>query len=260
MSIRRQAWLGAVALAVLLPAAAGAQPRNPFADLFGRAPKKGVESTSVYLRTTAGAQIGQTVRADFDQSDVVPEGLAGGADASVAAEHIRDRFQVIGQGRYSYQEYRQTQAFGAPAFDGGARVNVQATSRLSFQGGGQFLRSPYFRMMWLTPEFGPSPAGDGAAILLMRNDSIEANAGLIAQVTRRSNLTASAFVRETSFDRQPEYDFSSRGARALWRRQLNRSFGLRLGYGRDELRQIVDGVNDSYTNELLDVGVDFQCS
>ena len=258
MSIRSQAWLGALALAALLPAVADAQPRNPFAGLFDRVPAAASESTSVELRSTAGVQMGQTVRADFEQAEAVPEGFAAGADAAVVARHLRARYQIVGQGRYGYQEFRQTPAFGAPSFDAGARVNLQATTRLSFQGGGQFRRSPFYQMMWLSPEFASAPSsGPGAAILLMRNDSIEANAGFLGQLTRRSTVNAEAFVRETTFDSKVEHDFSVRGARGHWRRQLNRSFGLRLGYGREELRQIVDGVNDSYTNELLDVGVDF---
>src|SRR5690349_11926730 len=125
--IRFQAWCAAVAI-TLVPLVAGAQTaRNPYSDLFGRTPTTGStgELTSVQLRTTAGAQVGQTLEADFEQQDVVPEGFAAGAEASMVAQILRTRFQVLGQGRYSYQEYRRTPAFGTPSFDAGARVNFK---------------------------------------------------------------------------------------------------------------------------------------
>src|SRR5204863_8689870 len=121
-------------------------------------------------------------------------------------EYIRDRVQLLGPGRYAYQEYRQTPAFGAPGFDVGGRANFEATTRLSFQAGGHFLRSPFFHMMWLTPElFGPTlTTGDGGAMVLLRNDSIEATAGFIAQLSKRSNFTATGFTRQTRFEDAPQ--------------------------------------------------------
>ncbi|MBY0496919.1 MAG: hypothetical protein K2Y23_22140 [Cyanobacteria bacterium] len=244
-----------------MPAIAGAQTaRNPFADLFGRPSSQGGgERTSVQLRTTAGAQIGDTLRADFDRRDVVPDGLAAAADASVVAQYLRDRVQFVGQGRYSYQEFRQEPAFGAPAFDAGGRINFDLTSRIAFQGGGQFVRSPFFRLMWLAPEiFGPSvPAGGSAAILMMRNDSAEGNAGLTAQMGKRTSITGTAFTRQTRFAGAPQNDFTAVGGRGVVRRQLNRWLGLRAGYSREELRMPPATGLENYTNEIIDAGVDF---
>ena len=261
MTIRLRAWCGAAALALLVPTVAAAQPGNPFSDLFGRAPQaSGKEYTAVQFRTTAGAQMGQTLQEDFQQSEVVPEGLAGSADASLLAEVIRSRVQIVGHGRYSYQEYRQEPAFGAPGFEVGGRANFQATTRLALQASGQFVRSPFFQLMWAQPEFYAPPTlpNDSAAILLQGNDSVEASAGLAHQLTRRSNISASAFARETRFADVVGHDFSSRGARATWTRSITRSLGVRAGYAREEMRQSsATAADELFVNELLDVGIDF---
>jgi hypothetical protein len=259
--IRPQAWCAAMAL-TLVPVVAGAQTaRNPFADLFGRARSEGsgAEVTSVQVRTTAGAQIGQTIRADFDQQDAVPEGIAAGADVSLTARHLTDRVQMTGQGRYSYQEFRREPAFGAPGFDANGRINFKATTRLSLYGGGQFMRSPYFRLMWLAPDmFGPSVAtGPGSAILMQSNDTAEGLAGFTAQIGRRTSLDASGFTRRTRFAGAPLADFTSTGGRALLRRNLTRSLAIRAGYVREELRGAPGATDDRYVNEIIDVGVDF---
>jgi hypothetical protein len=262
--IRPRAWCGAVVFATLVPVVAAAQtPRNPFADLFGRGRDGSGEFTSVQVRTTAGAQIGQTLDSDFDRADEIPEGLAAGADVSLAAEYMRSRFQATGQGRYSYQEYRQEPAFGAPAFDTGGRMSYQATSRVSLQAGGHFARSPFFRLMWLRPEmFGTSsPNGDNAAILMLGNDSAVANAGMSVKLTKRSTVSAEGFTRQTTFDDASVDRFNSRGARGLFRHQISRSLALRAGYGREETRQaFASGGDERFVNEILDAGVDFSKS
>lgn len=261
MTIRLRAWCGAAAFALLVPTVASAQPSNPFSDLFGRAPQaSGKEYTAIQFRSTTGAQWGQTLQEDFQQTEVVPEGLAGSADANLLAEYIRSRVQAIAHGRYSYQEYRQQPAYGAPGFDTGGRVNFQATTRLSLQASGQFVRSPFFQMMWMEPEFyvPPTTPIDTAAILLMGNDSLEASAGLAHQLTQRSSLSASAFTRQTRFDDVVGRDFSSRGARGMWKRSITRSLGVRAGYSREEMRQTSGaGAEERFTNELLDIGIDF---
>jgi hypothetical protein len=251
------------ALALCVPVVAGAQTaRNPFADLFGRAPSSegSGEATSVQLRSTAGAQIGQTLRADFDQGDAVPEGLAAGADASLSAQYLRNRVQVIGQGRYAFHEYRREPAFGAAAFDAGGRVNFEATTRLSLQAGGQFVRSPYFRLLWLPPEqFGPSiaAAGPGSAILMMTNDTTEVNGGLTAQLARRTSLSVLGSTRQTRFEGPGFNDFKATGGRAVLQQRLTRSLGVRAGYAREESHGAFDGATERYVNEILDLGVDF---
>jgi hypothetical protein len=260
--IRPRAWCAILAL-TLVPVVAGAQTaRNPFADLFGRAPSEvATERTRVQLRTTAGAQIGQTLRADFESQEVVPEGLAAGADATLSAEYLRSRFKFSGQSRYSYQEYRSEPAFGAPGFDTGGRIQYDVTTRLSVQGGAQYVRSPYYQLLWLPAQiYGTSlpTAADGTAILLMRNDSVQASGGFDAQLGKRTSLSAQAFTRQTRFDDAAEHQFTSVGGRSQLRRQLTRTLGLHAGYSREELRSAPsESSNGIYVNELIDVGVDF---
>ena len=86
---------------------------------------------------------------------------------------LRDRYQLMGQGRYSYQEYRQEPAFGAPAFDAGARLSVDATTKLTFEAAGNFTRSPFFQLLWLQPErVGPMVPIDRSAIFLLENGGV----------------------------------------------------------------------------------------
>ncbi|HYE86791.1 MAG TPA: hypothetical protein VEA16_10580 [Vicinamibacterales bacterium] len=261
MTISSRALAGALALVFIVPAAVTAQTRrNPFTDLFGRSPDRtGREFTSVQLRSEAGAQWGTTLKEEFlEPGTRLPDGLAAGADLSMIGYYVRDRVQMRGQGRYSYQEYRQPQAFGAPAYDGGGHVNLQATTRLSFQGGGRFTRSPFYHLVWLAPEqFAPMQPVDRAAIVMMENDTIEGSAGATSNYTKRSSLSITGHVRETRFARRPQFDLSSRGARGQWKRQLTRDMAVRAGYGREEMRHRPEGVERLFVNEIFDVGVDY---
>lgn len=261
MTIRSRAWCGALALALLAPVVANAQPpRNPFADLFGRPTQQtGREFTAVQFRSTAGAQIGQTLEEELQvPGTLVPEGLSGGADASLILEFMRDRVQIAGQARYSYQEFREPPAFGAPAVDVGFRADFKPTTRLGFFGGGSFNRSPFFQTLFLSPQQAGSMAPvDRAAILLMRNDTVQGSAGITSYYTKRSSLTLTGTVRETHFELQPQHSFSSIGGKAEWRRQMTRDLGIRAAYGREQLRPGTADGAELFTNELLDIGVDY---
>lgn len=242
----------------LVPVVAGAQTaRNPFADLFGRSPSQGGELTSVHLRSQVGGQIGQTIEADFDQQDLVPEGIAAAADVSLVGQYLRTRTQALGEARYSYQEYRQRPAFGAPGYDASGRVSFQATTRLSLQGGGSYVHSPFFRLMWLAPQiYGPS-VGDGSAILMMSNDSLDGNAGITQQIGKRATVSATATARQTHFEDLPQNDFTSVGGHGVYKHQVSRNLALRAGYAREESRVTPEAGGERYVNEIIDAGVDF---
>lgn len=264
MIIRSRAWCGAAALALLVPAVAAAQPpRNPFADLFGRAPERtGREFTAIQFRSTAGAQVGQTLEEQFQQPDtVIPDGLSGGADGTLSLDYVRDRVQIVGQGRYSYQEFRREPAFGAPAFDTGVRADFKPTTRLSFHGGGHFTRSPFFQLMWLGPDRpGVVSPMDRSAILLMKNDTVEGSGGFTSNYTKRSSIDVSGVARRTRFEFLPQHDYSSVGGRAQWKRQMTRDLAIRAGYGREQLRQQAPEGDLLFVNELVDIGVDYSKS
>lgn len=251
---------GAIVLALCVPAVAAAQPpRNPFAELFGRTPnREGKEFTSVYLRSQIGAQWGETLREDVSLPDAVPPGFAAGGDVALVGDLIRDRYQVRAQGRYSYQEFRQTPAFGAPAMDASLGANVKITTRLNAEAGAHFARSPFYQLAW----FAPSASGvlqplDRAAILLMENDTVDASAGIVSNYTRRSSISLLGFARETKFDQMPDNDFTSVGGRARWNRQMSKNLSIHAGYGMEELRIGTPDGASKIRNELLDIGVDF---
>jgi hypothetical protein len=256
-----RAWCSALALALLAPGVAAAQtPRNPFAELFGRAPERtGREYTAVQFRSIAGAQLGQTLEQSIGAPNhVVPDGLAGVATTALDAEYVRDRVLFAGQARYSYHEYRDEPAFGTPSFDIAVRTDVKATTRLSMHGGGHFARSPFFQLMWMPADQAGSLApADRSAILLMRNDTVEGSGGLTSRYTKRSSLELSGQIRDTKFELQPQHSFTAVGGRAQWKRQVTRDLAIRAGYGREQLTQNTPEGQLLFTNELLDIGVDY---
>lgn len=247
-------------LAACVPAVASAQ-RNPFSDLFGRAPEReGKEFTSVYLRSQMGVQWGQTLREDVHLPDAVPPGIAAGADASLVGDIIRDRYQIRGQGRYSYQEFRQDPPFGAPAMDAAIGGNLKVTTRLNLEAGAHYARSPFYQLLWFAPtQPGTLQSADRSAIVLMQNETVEASAGIISNFTRRSTISLLGFVRETRFEKLPQNDFSSRGGRARWQRQMTKNLAVHAGYGMEEMRFQGPDPDETgkYTSELLDIGVDY---
>ena len=251
---------GALALAVIVPAAAGAQQqRNPFAELFGRAPdRSGREFTAVQFRTTTGVQLAQTLESNFPEASEIPEGPVAGGDASLDFAYVRSRMQGSIFSRYSYQEYLREPSVGVPAYDGGFRVNVDATTRLSFQAGARYAHSPYYRLQWMAPGAGiPMPPPDYAAIFMTENDTAEATAGVTSRYTRKSSLNFQVFANESRFDNQPQHDFSARGFRGRWRRQMTRDLAIHAGYGREELFPRINGVRTPWVKELIDIGVDY---
>jgi hypothetical protein len=253
--------VAALWVAVLVPAAASAQgQRNPYSNLFGDPVlASGREITGLSFRSTAGAQMGWTLKQEFlAPGAVIPEGWSAGADASLLGQYIRDRAQVIGQARYSYQEYRQEPAFGVPAIDAGIQASVRPRTRLSLHGSAGFARSPYYQLMWLSPELStPLPAPDRAAIFLMQNDTIEGSAGITSHYTKRSSLEVSGVIRETDFAASPQHDYSTVGGMVRWGRQMSRDLAIHAGYGREQLRSRRLTGDTLYVNDRLDLGVDY---
>lgn len=251
----------ALVLAMLAPALASAQQRNPYADLFGRATsREGKEFSAIHFRSSALAQRGWTLEQEFVPPDrVVPEGIAAGADASVLAQYVRPRAQLIAQGRYSYQEYRQEPAFGTPAYDAGLRATFRPRTRIGFEAGAAYSRSPYYQLMWIGPDLGalqsPLPA-NGVGVLMLENDALEASAGITSYYTSRSSLQLTGVYRQADFENTPQHDFSSIGGELRWRRQVSRDLAVHAAYGREEQRQQFSS-SPLYTNDRIDVGVEY---
>jgi hypothetical protein len=256
--IRPRAAAGALALALLVPVAAAAQQqRNPFSDLFGRAPERSGEFTAVQFRTNAGAQQSWSLDNSLASLDgQIPEGVSAGADAMLNADVMRDAAQLSAHGRYSYREYRKAPAFGAPAFDAGVQGSVRARTRLTLQGGAAFAHSPMYQLTWLEPEMS-SPAADRSAILLLDNNTLAGNAGIISRYTNRSSIEVSATYRSTDFAFTPQNDFQAIGGSIMWRRQMTRDVAVKAGYSREDLRLRFESNDERFTNERVDVGIEY---
>src|SRR4029078_8982766 len=108
----------------------------------------------------------------------------------------------------------------------------------------------------------PSDLGpiDRSALLLLENDSTEANVGITSNYTKRSSLEFDADARRTTFSNMPQNDFSSFGGRVRWKRQMRKDLAVHAGYGRDLMRQQYPEGPREFTNELVDVGVDYSRS
>jgi hypothetical protein len=259
VNIRVRAACSAYALALLVPVVAAAQGRpNPFADLFGRVPERAEGTlTAVDFRSSAGAQWADVREQPADVGDAVPPGLAGRADATLNYFHLGQRVQAEGHGRYGYQEYRQQPAFGAPAYDAGGKLVFKATNRIVVDAGGRFTSSPFFHLLDPAPvtfeQVAPT-AGDPFIAYLIDNDTIEGDAGITADYTKRSSVTLSGQWRETRFTNRAD-DFSMRGWRGQWKRRMTRDLAVHLGYGRYEVGRPAS--DDDFMNELLDVGIEY---
>jgi hypothetical protein len=252
---------GALALLMLVPVVAGAQERNPYAGLFGRAPQRtGREFTAVNFRSEIGMQVGQTLDQSLASPEgTIPEGISGGADAALTLDHVGERLTGQLHGRAAYQEYRQQPAFGVPAYDAGGLFSYKLTTRLAFDGSARYLRSPFVNTVRLEPTFFGDQAvypADSYAALLLRNDTVEGTAGVTSQYSKRSSVSVSALWRQTTFQDSPGNDFESRGFRARWQRMMTRDLGVHAVYGRDQVQQRASDVND-YMNEIIDLGVDY---
>ena len=259
-----RACCSAAALSLLVPAIAGAQDRpeprrNPFADLFGRATDKTAkEYTRLDFKTTTGVQKGQTLTADSGEDSGIQDGISAGADATLLLEHIRDRVRIQVHGRGSYQEYRQAHPFGAPAYDAGARLMFQPTTRLTFNGQAGVVRSPFFHTLELSPFDMSRPAlpADAFAMRLINNSLYEASAGVTSNYTRRSSVSAVVNMRQMHFDESRQNDFSTRGAEARWQRKVTRDLAVHAGFGHEQIQQRRDDAQP-FVSERIDVGIDF---
>ena len=185
---------------LLVPVAPRAQaPRNPFAELFGRAPERtGREFTAVQFRTRRRADGPDARGRTSTRRQRVPEGLSRrrrcrAGRASTCAIACRS----LGQAATATRNFASEPAFGVPAFDAGVRVDFKATTRLSFQGGGQFTRSPFFQLMWLPPELRRARwrRSTRSAILLMRQRHRRRHRRRHQPATRSARASASAGVR-----------------------------------------------------------------
>jgi hypothetical protein len=251
-----------VAALLLLPAAAFAQGNaGPFGGLFGRTPERiGQEFTAVEFRTGVAGQFEDAVFVDERIAvDTVPQsGYTAGVNTGLVFERQSDRLMFRANGAATYQEFYRGPVFGATTYDAGLAARGNVTTRLQLEGQARYLRSPYFRLVPSYQAAGPAVPipGDPFLVRLLVNDSYDVTGGFFSQYAKHSSLRASVSQRETRFNQGRANSFDVLRAEAHWQRQLNRSFALRAGYGREHIVQSAFP-DDEFVHELLDIGVDF---
>jgi len=90
----------------------------------------------------------------------------------------------------------------------------------------------------------------------LTNDTYDVSGGFTSQYTKSSFLSMTVTQRQTRFESGPATTFDVLSGHADWKRRLTRDFALRLGYGRERIRQ--GSLPDSeFVHEVIDVGIDF---
>lgn len=254
-----------VIVAALLHGEAFAQAApGPFGGLFGRTPERiGREFTALELRSAFAGQYDDGVFLDESvPDDSRPKsGATAGANAGVAFERQTDRTRLLFQTGATYQEFiREDRSFGATTNDAELLYRAQVTTRLQVEGSARYLRSPFFRLLpgVVVPAPGTTVVipGDQYVVRRLLNDTYDVTGSFTSQYTKSSFLTASLSQRQTKFADRAADTFDVLSAHGQWKRRLSRDFALRLGYGRERIRQ--GNLPDSeFVHEVVDVGIDF---
>jgi hypothetical protein len=252
-----------VAVLLLLPSAAFAQGNpGPFGGLFGRTPERvGREFTAVEFRTSVAGQYDDAILVDedVDPDDVPDSGYTGGGNMGLAFQRQSDRFMFLARGAATYQEFYRTPTYGATTYDAGIAARGRLTTRLEVDGQMRYLRSPFFRLIPSFQAVGPAVVAPGDPFLtrLLTNDNYEVSGGFISRYAKHSSIRASVAQRRTDFGgaERASNSFDALRADAHWRRQLNRTFALHAGYGRERIQH--DAFPDTeFVHETIDLGVD----
>jgi len=251
-----------VAVLLLLPPAAFAQGNpGPFGGLFGRTPERtGSEYTALDFRNAYAGQYDDALFVDeLIPADEVPQsGYASGVNAGLVFERQSDRLMFRAQGGATYQEYYRQPVFGATSYDSALMFRGKVATRFQVDGQATYMRSPFFRMVPAVDsvEFPVVIPVDPYAVRLLRSDTYSVGGGFTSRYSKRSTLTFAATQRETRFGGIARDTFNVLGMEARWQRQLNRSFGVHAGYGRERIQQSAQP-DARYVYELMDVGIDF---
>lgn len=253
-----------VAVLLLLPTAAFAQGTpGPFGGLFGRTPDRvGKEYRVFEIRTSSSGQYEDSV---FDNAVPVDGRIASGAIASLNLggmyEQRTTRLHLRLRSSGTYQQYLQSPFSGGTTVETTGIADFRVATRLGLDGAVTHLYTPYFQFYPLFPSWTPAgvlvPPSSPYVATVVESHSYDAVGSVTSYYSKHSSLTASIQRRETRFSRRPDADLSISGMRGLWSRQLNRDFRLKLGYGRERVRQ--SSVSDaSFLHEMIDAGVDFE--
>jgi hypothetical protein len=249
-----------VAVLLLLPTAAFAQGNpGPFGGLFGRTPDRVGKDYQVFeIRTMATGQFEDALNdGSIPAEERVPSrGLGTGGVSGTFAQRST-RLAVHATSRGNYVQYMEEPYPGGMGVDSAGNVSFQVASRLSIDASASHLYTPYFQFhpqffSW-TPDGALLPPSSPYAATAVKNHSYGAGAGFTTAYAKHSTLRAGMERREMRFPDRPDADMSMHGMRAEWTRQLHRSTGLKLGYGRERGRL---GEGREHLIETIDVGID----
>jgi hypothetical protein len=253
-----------VAVLLLLPPAAFAQGNpGPFGGLFGRTPERVGKDYRVFeVRTSGGAQYENSILDDsVPAGSVVESGAMGTFNVGGMFEERSSRFSLRLNSMAAYQQYLDVGAIGGTAVTSSAQVTSRVLTRLALDGTINHLYTPFFQFHRQYPSLSPTgalvPPSSPYVATLVESNTYEAVGGVTSYYSKHSTVGAAFSRRETRFSQAFDERFSVTGMRGSWTRQLNRDLRLRLGYGRESIRQSSRS-DQPYIHELVDVGVDFE--
>lgn len=253
-----------VAVLLLLPTAAFAQGNpGPFGGLFGRTPERTGKDYRVFeLRAASTAQYEDALLDDsVPPGSRIESGAIGGANFSGVFEQRSSRLTTRVRSSGTYQQYLQAPYVGGTSVDSGVHVGVRPGTRLGLDGTFNHLYTPYFQFhrqfFSMTPSGALVPPSSPYVATVVESHTYEAVGGFTSYYAKTSALSAHVTRREIRFTKSPDANLSVNGFRGQWSRQLSRDLRLRLGYGREHIRQIRQPEFD-FVHEFIDAGVDFE--
>ena len=249
-----------VAVLLLLPSTALAQGNpGPFGGLFGREPERtGRERTIFEIRTSGAAQSDDRVL----DSDVPVElrdrsGQIYGVRAGAMYAHNSDRLQASARTLGTYNEFA-SQHVGFTSVDSVGTLSARVATRLGIDATLMHSYAPYFNFLSY-PVYGPEvngiiPVTAQPYATLLESNSLEGTAGFTSYYSKHSTIGMRFSRRDTRFSDSPDNNFEMHGFNGFWTRQLNKSMGVRLEYGRDtaQLNQFTDPIVRETINLALD--------
>lgn len=249
------------AVLVLLPTTAFAQGNpGPFGGLFGRTPDRvGKEYRVFEIRTMATGQFEDALNdAAIAAEERVPSrGIATGGVSGMFSQRST-RLSVHAMSRANHLQYLEQPYPGGLSVDSTGSASFEVATRLILDASASYLYTPHFQFH---PQFF-SWSAEGALIppsspyvaTAVEGQSYGGVAGFTTPYSRHSTFRASIERREMRFAGRPDADMSLQAVRTEWTRQLRKTTGLRLGYGRERGHF---GGGDSRLIETFDVGLDF---
>jgi hypothetical protein len=265
----------AVMAAISVPVAAQEQPTGgPFSGLFSGSPKEQPQTLDV--RASAFAAYDDNVLAQAPNggsgligSDprTIQPGVANGFQASLLYGYhttgTRSQFNVNGLG--SFQQFASS-AGGAPlrfqSYNIGSGLRTRITNKvaIAFSGGAAY--SPYYQYapFLKSTTTDESPVGNdyGFAVNSEWIRSSTAAATIEDRFTKKSSISGTLSWVQSDIVSGDGPNLNSRLARATFSHSLTRKLAFHVGYGIEEDRYSLKGVQGPpVRNNLLDIGLGY---